>query len=423
MGLRCLLGHNFSEPRTETDREERGDEVITTITEVKECARCGETRVVSENKEVTSLDHAGTTTASQGEADGLFGTADADAADGVDTENAPDTADATVASDVPDSTTAEPDAGTVEAPTETESPDTADVDAASAPEAPTDDDFDHPAADPADAEPDAEEDAEIIDGDGATVDSPDDETAGRAHGEWPDADANRKEEDRPTGQTEWPDADAPTGDDQADSQAPVDGEAEDVEILDDDPDPESAAATEARTDVVADAANADEAGVASDPADEDVEFIDGDGPGDWPDQAGDDEGYDAELDDGGESGVSVDGNLRPQVDPDVASEEDVEFIEADADAAGTPAASGHDDGQSSSEQTEATTGEATASEATESTASSQPAVELQTTVDRIETVYACPDCGLREPVGASSMRAGDICPDCKRGYIEERELE
>ncbi|WP_277553873.1 DUF7093 family protein [Halobaculum limi] len=422
MGLRCLLGHDFSEPRTETDREERGDEVITTITEVKECARCGETRVVSENKEVTSLDRSGVSSdPAQREEGGdvPFGTSES--ADATDTV-APAVTDAT---DVGDDVGAEVmDADS----TDGASPDTAAADvegaeAATDAAAPSDDDFDHPTADPDEAATDAEEDAEIIDGEGATTDSADGEPTGRAHGEWPDADANRKAEDEPTGQTDWPDADAPAGDhdgdDPTEPRAPVDEEAEDVEILDDDPDPESAAATEARTDVVADATNADEAGVASDPADEDVEFIDGDGPSDWPEQDGDDEGYDAEVDDGSDAGVSVDGNLRPQVDADVASEEDVEFIEADADAASTP--SGHERATGTES---ATSADAAPSDATESTASSgRPTVELQTTVDRVETVYVCPDCGLREPVGASSMRAGDICPDCKRGYIEERELE
>jgi DNA-directed RNA polymerase subunit RPC12/RpoP len=56
MGLKCsLLGHSFDEPTVEREREERGSEVVTVVREVQRCARCGEERVVSENKEVTSV--------------------------------------------------------------------------------------------------------------------------------------------------------------------------------------------------------------------------------------------------------------------------------------------------------------------------------------------------------------------------------
>jgi len=57
MSLKCsLLGHDFGESTVERDREEQGSEVVITIEEVQTCQRCGETRVVSENKEVTSLE-------------------------------------------------------------------------------------------------------------------------------------------------------------------------------------------------------------------------------------------------------------------------------------------------------------------------------------------------------------------------------
>ncbi|TKX85884.1 hypothetical protein EXE43_11370, partial [Halorubrum sp. SS5] len=56
MGLRCLLGHDFGEPELRREREEEGDEVVTTVKEVKTCARCGETQIVSENTEVTTME-------------------------------------------------------------------------------------------------------------------------------------------------------------------------------------------------------------------------------------------------------------------------------------------------------------------------------------------------------------------------------
>lgn len=56
MGFKCsLLGHDFADPETEREREERGDEVVTTIREVAHCTRCEETTVVSESKEVTAI--------------------------------------------------------------------------------------------------------------------------------------------------------------------------------------------------------------------------------------------------------------------------------------------------------------------------------------------------------------------------------
>lgn len=57
MGLRCsLLGHDYDEPDVEREREERGSEVVITVRDVKKCSRCGSTSIVSENKEVTSIE-------------------------------------------------------------------------------------------------------------------------------------------------------------------------------------------------------------------------------------------------------------------------------------------------------------------------------------------------------------------------------
>jgi DNA-directed RNA polymerase subunit RPC12/RpoP len=57
MSLKCsILGHRFDETAVERDREEDGSEVVTTITELETCSRCGETRVVSENTEVTTME-------------------------------------------------------------------------------------------------------------------------------------------------------------------------------------------------------------------------------------------------------------------------------------------------------------------------------------------------------------------------------
>ncbi len=55
MGLRCLVGHNYGDLQTESERDETDDEVVITIREYRECSRCGNRRIVSENKEVKPL--------------------------------------------------------------------------------------------------------------------------------------------------------------------------------------------------------------------------------------------------------------------------------------------------------------------------------------------------------------------------------
>lgn len=54
MSLRCsLLGHEYGESEIEREREERGDEVVISVTELERCTRCGNARTISENTEVT----------------------------------------------------------------------------------------------------------------------------------------------------------------------------------------------------------------------------------------------------------------------------------------------------------------------------------------------------------------------------------
>jgi ssDNA-binding Zn-finger/Zn-ribbon topoisomerase 1 len=56
MALRCsLTGHDWGDVRTEVDREEGLDEVAITEVEYRECERCGETDVLTENTEVTAM--------------------------------------------------------------------------------------------------------------------------------------------------------------------------------------------------------------------------------------------------------------------------------------------------------------------------------------------------------------------------------
>lgn len=57
MGLKCsVIGHKYGETEVEREREEQGSEVVITIQERETCTRCGTTRIVSENKEVTAIE-------------------------------------------------------------------------------------------------------------------------------------------------------------------------------------------------------------------------------------------------------------------------------------------------------------------------------------------------------------------------------
>jgi len=59
MSFKCsVFGHAYGDSEIERNREEDGSEVVTTIKEKQTCKRCGESRIVSENKEVTTLETA-----------------------------------------------------------------------------------------------------------------------------------------------------------------------------------------------------------------------------------------------------------------------------------------------------------------------------------------------------------------------------
>ena len=489
MGLRCLLGHDYGESHTEREREERGDELVVTVTEVEECTRCGDTRVVSENTEVTSLSTpsepdgttppragqastaGGETTATEqtpdpteavvdedvevviDDADGGFdgpaestgeqtietdhpATDDAEILDGdppesettptgsettpaddergrgewagsdtthpadaAETEptvgDAPETTDTPGTSQTPDDAGAEivdandTDTEIIDADdTDTEIVDANDTDTetidASASDT-TDIDAGDPDTEIIDADTD-ESDTEIVDADGS-IDDADTEII----------DADAVSDDEPTAGTEPSDGtDTPP----TDREPPVVDDAEivegpggeDAEIVDETRPDESPAAREARSDVV----NGVEDDAPS-PTD-DAEIVDG--TGDWPTPDGEDRGYDAEPDDD-DGEVSVDG-LQPdaELDPESLVDDETEFV------GGSPSPTGPASNGASANGDGSTTG-----------------VNLSTTHEGSAGEYFCPKCGHAETVGQSSMRKGDICPECMRGYIDERVAE
>lgn len=59
MSYKCaVFGHKYGEAEVDHERQEDGEEVIITVRETEACKRCGETRIVSENKEVTRMETA-----------------------------------------------------------------------------------------------------------------------------------------------------------------------------------------------------------------------------------------------------------------------------------------------------------------------------------------------------------------------------
>lgn len=68
MGLRCsVLGHRYGDRERVEERDERGDEIVVAIREVKTCERCGDELVVTESKEVRAVDGPAEPTPSQRE--------------------------------------------------------------------------------------------------------------------------------------------------------------------------------------------------------------------------------------------------------------------------------------------------------------------------------------------------------------------
>ncbi len=298
MGLRCLLGCDWGEPEVEREREERGDEVIITVNEVKTCTRCGKQQLVSENTEVTSLDQLTETAADEPV---------------VEPTAAEETAPPAAAAGGPAEPTASSDV-TVDA------------------------------TDP------ATDDAEVL-----TDDEPDDlGTATTANMTVDDVEAAAAE---------------PAGEVETDNTA-VEAADDDGVILSDEPEDADTEAADRQP--------------GEWPEYEDREGAPGERDSEWPDPEMEDEGFSAEEPTDPPEDMTFGGGFTPEItDADVSADGDDEL---------------------SFTRAEETT------------------VEYEPTVDDIQTEFYCPECGLARRAGNSSMRAGDICPECKRGYISEQPL-
>jgi hypothetical protein len=370
MGLRCLLGHDFGETEVEREREEDGNEMVVTIREVETCSRCGKERVLSENKEVTSIRSA--------EEVGL---------DETGTESG-ETAD-------------EP--GDHPASAESPANDRPAVDDGVDPEHAEED----PVVDEGESEPAAThiesaegEPVEVDETVGADEEFEPPESPEEDDGVILDEEAPEHQREQWTGDDVRPDADSPDPTPGVDAE--LDDPSTDVDPHGDTvaPDPEDVT-TDAEFIDAEEAPEAEAEDPTAWPEHDDVPADDEGDRGDvaWPEHDGPDEGFDAEPDDGNEvTDVSFSGNgLTPE------SNGSLESSAGSAD--GETAYVSREDAREVEEQFVGTDGRS-----------------MESSVGGGRTEFYCPNCHTTWPTVRSSMRPGDICPDCHRGYIGEREL-
>ncbi len=184
------------------------------------------------------------------------------------------------------------------------------------------------------------------------------------------------------------------------------GDADDVEFIGDSD--ESGGVVDAETDEYVDLdPDEDDGVILSDEDDEPSERGHGEWPDSddvgsmaetdestpWPEQTGEDEGFSAEVSDDEPLDVTF-GGLAPQAEPTNSGPRegyDAEFV-----GNGAVEAVPEDDGFVRAEAGE----------------------EID---ERTPTEYYCPACEMTRLPENSSMRPGDICPECRKGYVTERE--
>jgi hypothetical protein len=410
MGLKCLLGHDFGPSGVVREHEEDGSEMVVTEREIRRCRRCGEEQVLSESTEVRAIRSEDDVGMERRDADAVATASDTQGL--VDAGDADSPVDAGDVGDVGDPGAVDPPA--------TDNPDavhpTADGaapsafdDADHAPAAAGDDDsntslieraeegFDDPAEDP-------ESD------DGVILDETDEDEP-RGHGEWPDS-----------GDVGEPAAGSGPALDADGGHSSHSGAADGTDIDTDGP-AETAADHDGASGDDADDGSAAERSVAETAAEEDAELLDAGGDDGathggtdttdtggtdgatngttgsaWPDPGGEDEGFAAESATSGGPSIAYGNTIAPQ----------------SANGTGGRNGQSHDDGYETSyleKAVEERDGDGTIVSAGESVSGRSPGVE---------TEYYCPNCDLSRPLD-SSLRTGDICPECQRGYIAERE--
>lgn len=126
-------------------------------------------------------------------------------------------------------------------------------------------------------------------------------------------------------------------------------------------------------------------------------------PGAWPEVGREDEGYDAEPSDGGNADVQFGGGLTPESTADTTADDEAEFVNAEGDTLQSQSSTSGNRNELSSGFTAGSSAPSAASPSDDS--------------DDLDAEFVCPECNFRAEVNNSSMRAGDICPECRKGYI------
>ncbi|WP_128477379.1 DUF7093 family protein [Halorussus pelagicus] len=361
MAIRCsLLGHSYGETEIEREREEQGSEVVVTVREFEECERCGERKIVTENKEVTALQSpAPDLKAAESDAD-AESPSDASRGSGATGESRP---------------TGGPGAGT--GPSVESGPNAGAADSSVGSEIGAATDAEVTAAA-------GEDDAEIL------TDSSDSGASGGSPGRSPSDGASGSGGSSSGGPSADVEGDETT--DAAESVEEASAADDDGVILDDDGEASDA---EGRT------PGEWPESETTHPAEAD------DGPGDWPavGRKDADEGYDADPGDSEDADVQFGGGLTPESAPEVDDDEtgEVEFVNAEGDAL-----------QSKDARRDGTELSSGISAGADAPSLSGPADDPD-----VDAEFVCPECDYRQAVAGSSLRAGDICPECARGYLAQ----
>ncbi len=385
MRLRCLLGHNFGTAEIEREREEDGNQVVVTVQETKQCQRCDKRLVISESKEVTSVDQL--TKAANGTVDPR----------NPDTDVEPDTATDSGA----ESSSADPPVSTVS--DSAEIPD-AEPERESASDATRD--SDSVSADTTgdeEAITDVSDDAAIILDD---EDDPESEQPDSTGDSEPAMTADSPRQSQSGAETESEPARPNLSGIEASAETGVDSQSDDGVILDDEPTTDPADRGPGEWPEPPDQESQTDDDSSSQPDIQQESRTEDFEP--WPEQVGEDEGFNAEADTGNPSAVSTD------------------------TASGLPAEDGQDGAGSTGFQGESrdTTPEQpttvddvhTGVERTEAGVAHSNPPDADAESAGVTLEYLCPDCGHVEQVRNSPLRAGDICPECQRGFISERRV-
>ncbi|MFW6384051.1 MAG: DUF7093 family protein [Halodesulfurarchaeum sp.] len=433
MGLRCsLFGHAYGEPVTERDRERRGDEAVVTVREVRRCSRCGAESVLSENTEVRHLE----TDSSSAETSQTGDTSPASAGAGAtatDEDSATEDGSVDVAELVEDaetdagpepSRTREPAAasgGAEATDVTTETGETAtgtgDEDAVIIKEGPDDADVDSET--PTRAEPETPTGAEPETPTGAEPETPtgaEPETPTRAEPETP----TRAEPETPTGADGDPATEPETTAAEEPDAHPRSAEEPDAQPQADGPEDAEVASTGTGDD--------EQARFGESAPDDTAEFVGGDQstpaePNREPatEAPGADEEPTSEPETDARGLDAVD-DIDAEVEPATEETAEPETMFGTADAEETDPwkersdSEGEDRGEWDDPAFQFAEAERGGPERGPTGITAEGTLDVDRAVESSDRGLVCPECGFTKGPG-SSLRAGDICPECHRGYL------